>query len=297
VGVPIGALIKYAHEDELALGLSMREVLDRVRALRSREAFTIGFKLPFVVSVKPIELDADGLASDETASERISRELRNAMNTRDMAKIRRLMAERNQTSDDNDAAAEELEKLGDMIKESATSPSWSDEEMTAKPQTKTLRECESLFSIFEQSGVIDNDFVPFAMTELFGVVLTSGHFTSLVASVKPASDSELTPTEFAALALAYEESLPTTLPEPAEGVVFVSFSSAASLGMSMDLGTQLNLPIVLRVADGGPVSEANIPTGSHIVYLHGDRVEPEEGVLQLASNKVCVTRAKEKEVV
>ena len=72
---------------------------------------------------------------------------------------------------------------------------------------------------------------------------------------------------------------------------------AASLGMSMDLGTQLNLPIVLRVADGGPVSEANIPTGSHIVYLHGDRVEPEEGVLQLASNKVCVTRAKEKEVV
>ena len=189
------------------------------------------------------------------------------------------MAERNQKPDDDDMTGEE--KLAGEI-----SPGWSDDEMMVKPQTKTLQECEHLFSIFEMSGTIENDFVPFAMTELFGVVLTSGLFASLVASVQPASDSELTPTEFVALALAYEEILPTTLPDSVEGVVFVSFTSTASLGMSLDLGTQLKLPIIIRVADAGPVSEANIPVGSHIVHLHEDRLEPGEHAVQIASDKV-----------
>ena len=63
-GVPVGALIKYLHDDELALGVPMPELLGRVRALKGRAAFTIGFQMPLVVAARaPSAAGDDGAAA------------------------------------------------------------------------------------------------------------------------------------------------------------------------------------------------------------------------------------------
>ena len=158
MGGPLGALIKYLHDDELALGLSMQEVLDECERCAVVKHSLLDLICPFGCR-PPIESNVIGVASDVAGnSARISRELRDAMTIRDLARIRQLVAAQSKPDDDDMTGEEKL--VGEI------SPGWSDDEMMVKPQTKTLQECEHLFSIFEMSGTIENDFVPFAMTEL-----------------------------------------------------------------------------------------------------------------------------------